>query len=160
MFKSNGATVSKSLPVAMSSPMQQSLKMLREAGWTAEVVEHWHAFAKIRQDLCGCIDILAMKPGGGFVGCQVTNRGEIRAHIRKILAEPRALIFLKSGGRILLHGWRHRAEPGKKRKKWDCKGIEITERHFNKCQNSHTTPKQANEIKVFQRSKILQKSAF
>jgi hypothetical protein len=136
--------------------MQQSLKMLREAGWTAEITEHWNSFGGVKVDFANFADIIFFKPGGGIHACQVTNRGEIRAHIRKILAEPRALIFIQSGGRILLHGWRHRAEPGKKRKKWDCKGIEITERHFKKCQNSHTTPKPSNEIKGFKRSKILQ----
>ncbi len=112
--------------------MQQSLKMLREAGWTAEITEHWNSFGGVKVDFANFADIIFFKAGHGRHACQVTTRGEIRPHIKKILAEPRALIWILSGGRILLHGWNHKAPPGKKRKIWTCKGIEITERHFKK----------------------------
>ena len=36
-----------------TSPMQRSLKHLRDAGWTCAIVEHWNLHAKIRQDLFG-----------------------------------------------------------------------------------------------------------
>lgn len=109
--------------------MQQSLKLLREDGWTAEIVEYWHAFGKVKIDFCNFSDILFFKPGAGIHACQVTNRREIAPHIKKILAEPRALIFVKAGGRILLHGWDRHSADGKK-PKWRCKGIEIKEKHF------------------------------
>ena len=44
-----------------TSPTQLSLKKLREEGYIVAVVEHWNSFARIRQDLFGFIDLLALK---------------------------------------------------------------------------------------------------
>ena len=38
-----------------TSPTQRTLKYLRDKGYTAQVVEHWNAFAKRRIDLFGVI---------------------------------------------------------------------------------------------------------
>ena len=114
----------------MSSPMQQSLKMLREAGWHAEIVEYFHAFGKVKIDFCNFADIIFFRDGDGIHACQVFGRKEFAPHKKKILAEPRALIWLKAGGRILLHGWDQRQEG--KRKVWRCKAIELTQKHFKK----------------------------
>src|SRR5271167_4627948 len=48
--------------MAKISPTQRSLKLLRERGWTCQVVERWNQWAKVRQDLFGCLDILAISP--------------------------------------------------------------------------------------------------
>lgn len=134
----------------MRSPMERSLKLFRDAGWTCDKSEHWNYYAEVRVDLFNFCDIVAMRPGAGFVAIQTGGRGEIRGHIQKIKAEPRALTWLQSGGRIIIHGWALLGAFGEK-KRWVCRGIEILERHFKKCANSHTTPKQANEIKAFRR---------
>jgi hypothetical protein len=121
--------------------MERSLKLFRDAGWTCDKTEHYNYFGNVRVDLFNFCDILAMRPGGGFVAIQTGGRGEVRGHIQKILAEPRALTFLQSPGRIIVHGWAKMGAFGTK-KKWVCKGIEITERHFKKCQNRTRPPKQ------------------
>ena len=43
------------------SPTQLSLKHLRQAGYIVAIVEHFNAFANVRQDLFGAFDILAVK---------------------------------------------------------------------------------------------------
>jgi hypothetical protein len=45
----------------MSSPTQRTLQHLRAAGFPlVQVVERWNPHARIRQDLYGCIDVLAV----------------------------------------------------------------------------------------------------
>ncbi|WP_428851320.1 hypothetical protein [Imbroritus primus] len=46
-----------------TSPTQRTLALLRKEGYTAEVTEHWNAFAGIRQDLFNVIDVLALGDG-------------------------------------------------------------------------------------------------
>lgn len=99
-----------------TSPTQRSLKVLRDAGMTAQVVERWNQFAKVRQDLFGFIDIVAIG-GGHIVGVQTTTGegGAMAARRAKILSEPKALAWVKAGGRIVLHGWRKGGKRGEKK---------------------------------------------
>jgi len=87
------------------SPTQRSLKLLRDAGWTAEVVERWNPHARIRQDLFGFADIIAMMPGSVPLLVQVTSTGWA-SRVAKVNAEPRALLAFQSGFRVEIHGWR------------------------------------------------------
>lgn len=89
----------------MTSPTQRSLALLRDEGWTVEVVEHWNPHARIRQDLFGFADLIAMKPGFAPLLVQVTSTGWV-SRIAKIAKEPRAAIARASGFRIEIHGWR------------------------------------------------------
>jgi hypothetical protein len=86
------------------SPTERSLKLLRERGYTATVVERWNQFAKVRQDLFGFADLLAIKPGE-ILAVQTTTGSHLAEHRRKIIAEQRHQQWLKAGGRIQLHGW-------------------------------------------------------
>ena len=45
------------------TPTQRTLKYLREIGYHAEVVERWNPHARIRQDLFGFGDIIAIRWG-------------------------------------------------------------------------------------------------
>jgi hypothetical protein len=99
------------------TPTKRSLKLLREEGYTVQVVERWNAFAKVRQDLFGFIDLVALNPNGGIVGVQTTTAKNLAARIAKIRAEPQALAWLRAGGRIEVHGWR-RSKPGSRRSEW------------------------------------------
>jgi hypothetical protein len=47
----------------MSSPTQRSLRHMRDLGYLVAVVEHWNPHARIRQDLFGWIDLLAIRDG-------------------------------------------------------------------------------------------------
>lgn len=70
-------------------------------------VEHFNAFAGIRQDLFGFIDLLAVHPHYGTVGVQVCGQ-DWQTHIKKISTDCRepAILWLLGGNRLLLVGWR------------------------------------------------------
>jgi hypothetical protein len=102
------------------SPCQRSLAKLRAEGWTCAITERWNQFAKVRQDLFGFCDVLCMLPSRGFLAVQTTSGDHVAERIAKIKAEPRAGIFLASGGKIQVHGWR-KVGPRGQRKLWECR---------------------------------------
>lgn len=111
--------------MASKSPTQRTLEVLRRTGFTVGVVEKWNKFAKVRQDLFGCIDIVACD-GEKTVGVQACAASSQAARRTKIVNEPRALVWLKSGNRLFVHGWRKSA----KNNRWMCNEIEITAADF------------------------------
>ena len=108
----------------MASPTARSLDSLRKQGMTVATVERWNAFAKIRQDVYGWMDLLAMD-GKAIYGIQVTSDTNRSARREKILAEPRAKKWVESGGKILLHTWGKHGDRGK-RKTWELHSEDIT----------------------------------
>ena len=107
------------------SPMQRSLKLLREAGYTCGITERWNAFAHIRQDLYGCIDFLACQPGIGIVGVQVTTESEIQRHMDKCSDEKRLKDWLRSGGKFIIHAWAKRKPRGMVRPIHICRRYDV-----------------------------------
>jgi hypothetical protein len=120
-----------------NSYTQKTLKALRDSGAVTGIVEHWNPFDHKRHDLFGFIDIIAMFiPKGGEDGavCAVQSTGPSghMDHKRKILAEPRALIWLKSGGTIQLWSWRKLlVKRGGKARRWVQRVEHITEDMFD-----------------------------
>jgi len=104
------------------SPTQRTLRLCRKHGFAVQVVERFCAFSRRRIDLFGFIDVIAAD-GANILGIQVTSGANMAARLAKIKAEPRAMQWLESGGRIFVHGWRKRA----KTKKWECREIEVTQ---------------------------------
>jgi hypothetical protein len=86
------------------SPTQRSLKRLRDEGYTVAITERWNPFARVRQDLFGFADLLAMK-SGEILAVQTTTASHFAEHRRKINSEARTQTWLAAGGRIQLHGW-------------------------------------------------------
>ena len=78
--------------------------MLREQGYTCAITERWNHFAKVRQDLFGFADLLAIKPGE-ILAVQTTTANHLADHRRKILSKDHHRKWLEAGGRIQLHGW-------------------------------------------------------
>lgn len=110
----------------MSSPTQRSLKELKACGWTAQVVERFNPYARVRVDLFGCIDIVALDPlAGEIVGIQACAGSSHAARKAKILAEPRMAMWIGSGGRIELWSWSKKGGRGK-RKTWQLRRELIT----------------------------------
>jgi len=92
----------------MSTPTQRTLKHLRAAGYSlVEVVERWNPHARVRQDLYGCIDVLAV--GSDIVGVQATSGSNVAARVRKLTDSPALPVLRKAGVRVLVHGWRKAA---------------------------------------------------
>ena len=86
------------------SPTQRTLKALREDGWLPAVVEKWLARPGIRQDLFGCIDILALR-GQETLAIQCTSTG-VSARVKKIEELPALATMKAAGWRVEVWGWR------------------------------------------------------
>ena len=105
-----------------TSPTQRTLAECRKRGLVAQVVEKWNPHARIRQDLFGVIDLLAIMPPsnlgpGSILGIQACVGGDHAKRREKILAEPRAAAWMRSGGRLELWSWSKRGNRGA-RKLW------------------------------------------
>src|SRR5690348_5828976 len=104
--------------MAKDSPTKRTLLLLRKNNYCTQVVERWNMHAKVRQDLFGCIDVVAAT-GHQVWGIQACAASSQSARRKKILAEPRAKLWVESGARLFVHGWRKkRKERGGKQMIW------------------------------------------
>ena len=117
------------------TPTSRTLRHMRDDGWIAEVVEKWVPMARIRRDLFGCIDIVAVKAGERICGIQATSGSNVNARIKKSLAEPRLKTWLEAGGRFAVMGWAKKGPRGG-RKTWQPIWKEITHADFNDARNA------------------------
>jgi hypothetical protein len=107
--------------MAKMSPTQLSLKHLRESGWTTlAIVEYWNPFARVRKDLFGFIDILAINNKGDVLAVQTTSYTNINARCKKIAENDNVGDVRKANWTIEVHGWR------KVKNKWECKVVDIS----------------------------------
>jgi hypothetical protein len=58
----------------------------------------------------------------GVLGVQVTSGTNVSSHMDKALKNESLAVWLQSGNRFQLHGWRQLASLGK-RKHWSCRTI-------------------------------------
>ena len=101
-----------------TSPTQRALALCRKYGWTAQVVERWNPYARVRQDLFGCIDLVVLDGSSyGPLGVQVTSGSGHSARVKKSIAEPRVAEWLRSGARFEVWSFSLRGPRGK-RKLW------------------------------------------
>jgi len=108
------------------TPTQRTLKLLRTAGYTAEITERWNQFAGVRQDLFQFVDIVAVRAATKeIVAVQCTSTPNMAARVKKIRALAAHSEWLGSGGRILVIGWSKKGARGK-RKVWTAKIVELT----------------------------------
>ena len=109
----------------MTSPTQRSLKKLRGEGYLVAIVERWNPYAKIRQDLFGFVDLLAIR-GDVTLAVQTTSGDHVANRIEKIRGTQAAGVWLESPNRkIVVHGWRKIGARGK-RKLWECREESVT----------------------------------
>lgn len=109
----------------MISPTQRTLAELRKLGYLAATVEHWNPHARIRQDLFGCIDVLAVGMGEAFgwdaahtLAVQATSGSHVSSRLAKLRGEelaPRVEKLKAAGWRVEVWGWRKSA----KSKRWE-----------------------------------------
>lgn len=92
------------------TPTQRTLKYWRALGYDCAITEHWNSFAKIRQDLFGFIDILAMGYGQ-IVGIQTTSYSNHTTRRTKILGLEVAKHWLEAGGLISIMSWKTGRRP-------------------------------------------------
>ena len=89
------------------TPTQLTLRHLRADGYTAEVVERWNPHARVRNDLFGFVDVLAVR-GPETLAVQTTSATNVSARIRKIADSPFVGAVREAGWRIVVHGWAKR----------------------------------------------------
>jgi hypothetical protein len=89
------------------SHLERTLSELKMHDFLCQKVEHFNMHGGVRQDLFGCFDILAAHPRYGIVGVQVCG-DDWSSHVKKLTGERREamILWLASGGRALLVGWR------------------------------------------------------
>ncbi len=100
------------------TPTQRSLKYLRDNGYRVAIVEKWNPHARIRQDLFGFIDLLAIKDLE-TLAIQTTSRGNMLARIKKIKESEAFPDVEKAGWQVIVHGW------GKLKEGWILKEINL-----------------------------------
>ena len=107
--------------LAKISPTQLSLAQLRADGWFCWITEHYNFYARIRQDLWGFGDILALKPNQ-ILCVQTTTASNMSARVKKISDHENVGYVRDANILIHVHGWHMDA----KTKKWSCKVKDIS----------------------------------
>lgn len=87
------------------TPTERTLKKLRADGWLPAVVEKWNSHVRIRQDLYGFIDVLAVREGE-TLAVQACSGGDVSTRVRKIADHDNVDAVRKAGWRIEVWGWR------------------------------------------------------
>lgn len=87
-----------------ASPTSLTLRKLREDGYTAQVVEVWNPHARIRQDLFGFIDVLAVK-GTETLAVQATSAPNVSSRVNKIADSPLIAAVREAGWTVVVWGW-------------------------------------------------------
>jgi hypothetical protein len=88
------------------SPTARTLKWLRDNYITAQVVEKIVPHSYIKQDLFGCIDIIALTPDRRILGIQTTTGDNHAARVTKAQNEPRCVEWLRCHGKYEVWSWR------------------------------------------------------
>jgi hypothetical protein len=99
------------------SPTQRTLAHLRKHGWRVQVVERWNAYARVRVDLFGCIDLLALRPGE-TLGVQATSGDNTSKRVVKAKECDGLRAWLEAGNAFQVFGWR-KLTRGRKRPTWE-----------------------------------------
>lgn len=87
-----------------ASPTQLTLRHLRNEGWTAAIVEFWNPHARVRNDLFGFVDVLALR-GAETLAVQTTSDSNVSARLRKIADSPNIAAVREAGWSVVVHGW-------------------------------------------------------
>lgn len=83
---------------------QRTTKLLQEQGYMVATVEYYNSFTRRKHDLFGCIDLLAIG-NGETLAVQVTSKGHMSDRIKKIENSDALPEMLRSGWRVIVHGW-------------------------------------------------------
>jgi hypothetical protein len=102
------------------TPTARSLKLLRDTGHIAGVVERFLAAANKRSDLFGFGDVLAVhRVVSGVLLVQATTLSNLAARMKKARSKPELAVWLRAGQRFEAWGWYRRAG------KWHVKRVEV-----------------------------------
>ncbi len=102
------------------SPTQRTLALLRKRGYRAAVVEKWNAHARIRQDLFGVVDVLAIKDGE-TLAVQATSASNVASRVEKIAISEATPDIRAAGWSFHVHGWRKKPNG-----RWHCREVDVS----------------------------------
>jgi len=86
------------------TPTSRTLNYLRNNGYLCDIVERFIQGARIRSDLFGIIDIIAIQKNE-IIGVQSTGTA-FSAHLKKIETSKNLRPWMESGAGLWLIGWR------------------------------------------------------
>lgn len=92
---------------------------LRKLGWSAAVVEKWNPHARVRQDLFGVVDVLAVARGE-TLAVQATSDSNVRSRVVKLEDSEILPELREAGWRIEVWGWR------KRKGRWEPRVIDLS----------------------------------
>lgn len=106
------------------TPTQLTLRQLRADGWPlVEVVERWLPAQRIRKDLFGFVDVIAVghpdRPGPLLV--QATSATNVASRVRKIADHPN-IGHVRDAGCFTIEVWGW----GKKGHRWQVRKVDVT----------------------------------
>lgn len=104
-----------------ATPTARTLNALRKRGFIADVVERWLPVVRIRKDLFGILDVVAVGHGMS-VGIQLTTAANTPSRVRKLQESPALYDLLRAGWTIQVWGWR---KPGKLNQKWSYRVVHL-----------------------------------
>jgi len=87
----------------VSSPFVKAKARLEALGYTVGKTEHWNHFAKIRQDLFGCVDAVCMRPFSPLLAVQVTDITSVSKRMAK--AHTIAMEWISTGNQFWVMGY-------------------------------------------------------
>lgn len=91
--------------MSKTSPTQRALAECKKRGWRSAIVERWNFHAKIRQDLFGFADLVALD-GSAILAIQVTTGDNLATRMTKMSGLAAVVDWLKSGGKAEAWGYR------------------------------------------------------
>lgn len=109
------------------SPTQRTLAKLRAEGWElVAITEKWNPHARIRQDLFGVIDVLAVNSSGEVAAIQTTSGGNVSARLKKIAESDAYPYLINAGWSVIVHGWgKYKLKRGGKAIRWRCRSVNV-----------------------------------
>ena len=98
----------------MRSPTQRSVALLREQGYMVDIVEHFNAYAKVRKDMFGWADLVALHPlKRGVLAVQTTTGSNVAARVTKASEMASFKLWIAAGNPVEFHGWRKILKEGR-----------------------------------------------
>lgn len=86
------------------SPSALSMEKLSADGWLADTVERHIPYTRLKKDLFGGFDHLAVR-AGEILAVQSTSRSNVSARVNKIRALPHFQVLQASGMQMVVWGW-------------------------------------------------------